>query len=249
MHLEYLYIQKNVCYLSEKKIEKETAYIAVRAKENRILTDNEVAQLPFLKTKEWPTRTKSCSRFISYLTTKNNNLNILDLGCGNGWFSNQLASVSPNHFVIGLDVNSLELEQATRVFKKKNLQFVYGDIFKIPHSFLEKFDIIVLNGVIQYFSDFDIVISTLQSFLKPNGEIHIIDSPFYEKEEIQNAKKRTRDYYTNLGFPEMANHYFHHTYPKISTYKILYKPKKSIYNLIFNRNDSPFLWIAIFKND
>ena len=190
MHLEYLYTQKNVCYLSEKKIEKETTYLAVREKEERILTDSEVAQLPFLKTKEWPIRKKSCSRFISYLNTKEKPLNILDLGCGNGWFSNQLASVSPNHFVIGLDLNSIELEQATRVFKKKNLQFVYGDIFKTKPLLLEKFDIIILNGVIQYFPDFDIVMTTLQSFLKPKGEIHILDSPFYEKEAIQGAKKK-----------------------------------------------------------
>lgn len=249
MYLEYLYVQKNVGYLSEKKIEKEATYIAVREREDRILTDNEVAQLPFLKTKEWPIRKKSCSRFISYLTTQKKHLNILDLGCGNGWFSNQIAALSPNYFILGLDVNCFELEQAARVFQKENLQFAYGDIFEIQPFLLEKFDIIVLNGVIQYFPNFDIVITTLQSFLKPKGEIHIIDSPFYEKEEIQEAKIRTQDYYTSLGFPEMSNNYFHHNYEEITTYKTMYKPQKSIFNRIFNKHNSPFLWVVIYKND
>lgn len=249
MDFEFLYIEKNIKYLSEKKEQNSALYLAVREKEKRILTDEEVIKLPNLSCKEWPIRKKSSERFLNYLTSKNDSLNILDIGCGNGWFSNQMALVSSKNLIIGLDINSYELEQATRVFKEKNLEFVYGDIFEIQDSFQEKFDIITLNGVIQYFPDFSALLTTLLSLLKSKGEVHIIDSPFYKKVEILKAKKRTKDYYSSLGFPEMANSYFHHHYKNIDVFKTLYKPKKSIINKILNIKDSPFLWVAFFKKN
>lgn len=247
MDLKFLKTHNNVNYLTEEKPEVSKTYLLVREKENRILEDSEIIKLPNVNFNEWPIRKKSAHRFLKYLKTKGNSLNILDLGCGNGWFSNQIASVSENNSVIGLDINSHELEQAARVFKRENLKFVYADIFQLQNEFKSTFDIITLNGVIQYFPDFNLLIKTLDTFLKSEGEIHIIDSPFYAENEIENAQKRTEVYYNNLGFPEMANSYYHHSKKHIEDFKILYKPKKSILKRFYTK-DSPFYWLFFKKS-
>ena len=197
-----------IYYLTEKQLDFSEAYVKLREKENRILTNNEVALLPYLKRYEWPLREKSTERFIRYISSKTKkSLQVLEIGCGNGWFSNKIASFAKKNKIVGLDINIQELKQASHVFQKENLYFAYGNIFKIEETFKEQFDIIVLNGTTQYFPDFKLLLTTLLTFLKSEGEIHIIDSPFYTASEIKNAKERTINYYTNLGFPKMSENY------------------------------------------
>ena len=241
---------KGVFILSEVDTKFSEEYLALRKKENRILTDEEVKLLPIVSNdninySEWKIRSKTANRFIEYFQNKNQRLNILDIGCGNGWFTNKMSEL--NYNIVGIDVNLQELEQASRVFKNKNLKFVYCDIFQNNYLFKKRFDIITLNASVQYFSDFELLTSTLKSFLKPKGEIHILDSPFYESAEVDNAKQRTIDYYTKVGFPKMAKFYFHHTYNKIKDFTVLYQPAKSVLKKILSKKDSPFMWLKLLK--
>jgi ubiquinone/menaquinone biosynthesis C-methylase UbiE len=247
MGFETLKQKDNIYYITEEKTFFSDVYIAVRKKENRILSDDRVKLLPYLKRNEWPLRIQSTERFINYIAKKDKAIQILDIGCGNGWFSNKIAGVSKKNSIVGLDVNSVELKQATRVFSRENLKFVYGNIFNIKSFFKEQFDIIILNGAVQYFPDFNILLTTLLSFLKYDGEIHIMDSPFYTKENIEDAKTRTVSYYTKLGFPEMASNYFHHTITDIQKFEVLYKYKKNIIDKVLGRKDSPFSWYCYTK--
>ncbi len=251
MDFEYIYEKNGLKYLTEEQTIFSDVYLAIREKENRILSDIEVLKLPLTSSKnnnslEWKLRQKSANRFITYLKNKSEGLLILDIGCGNGWFSNLISDFSIKNQIIGLDINKEELEQATRVFNKENLQFVYGDIFDLKNIFFNKFDIICLNASIQYFSDFNKLITLLKQFLKINGEIHIIDSPFYEEKEIKKAKLRTELYYTNLGFLEMKKNYFHHKKTDIKDFIILYKPKGYIIRKI-SKKDTPFMWLKYSK--
>jgi len=205
-------LRDDVYILTEINNEFESIYLNVRAKEKRIYTDNELINLPFPSNnnphkKEWNIRAKSYNRFKEYLRQKKDNLSILDLGCGNGWFSGQL-SKSLNHNFYCVDVNLAELKQGRRVFNSEQIKFIYADIFTsdIPKAF---FDVVIINAAAQYFTDFKKLINHIFTLSKTNGEIHIIDSPFYLETEVNDAKKRTEKYYQSLGFPEMANNYFH----------------------------------------
>ena len=252
MDLDFLYIDNNVGYLTKNERDFSNLYTSVRTKEHRILTDQEVLQLPKTQRSnanahEWKLRVKSTQRFTTYLQHKKTPLTILDIGCGNGWFTNKMASVNDKNTAIGVDINTPELAQAARLFNSKNLQFVYADIFK-TESFNAQFNLITLNACVQYFPNFEELLSRVTSFLKPQGEVHIIDSPFYKNHDIHDARKRTETYYTDLGFPDMANNYFHHSKSYLKDFEVLYNPKKTVLSQLLNIKDSPFCWYRLVIN-
>ncbi len=222
----------------------ETNYIKVRDLEDRVYSDPEVASLPYLRKPsiEWKLREKSTNRFYQYLAKNHSKSSLLEIGCGNGWFTNLCSKQVQT--ACGVDLNNTELEQAARVFQRKNLNFYYWDTFT-ESPFTNNFDIIVLNGVIQYFPDFELILSRLRDLLKPHGEIHIIDSPFYRSQDILSAQKRTKDNYTTIGVPEMSEFYFHHNVNSIKDFKVLYKPSR-IRRLLTGK-DSPFGWYKYDK--
>lgn len=242
-------------YLFEKeKNQFEAKYLALRRKEKRLYSDDEVKLLPFASSlnphkKEWEYRSQSFIRFKEYLKSFNRELEILDLGCGNGWFAGELSKEFSHNFYC-VDINLYELKQGARVFKKDKIKFIYGSILQMKLG-KNSFDLIVLNSSAQYFSDFNSLIQELLYVLKPDGEIHIIDSPFYEDDKLLNAKQRTEAYYKAIGLPEMKDYYFHHSYKDLMNFNIdfLYNPQKlknKILSIAF-KNDSPFPWIRIKK--
>jgi ubiquinone/menaquinone biosynthesis C-methylase UbiE len=232
----------------------ENTYLKVREKENRIYSDNELRLLPLASgsnphKKEWDLRAKSFLRFKEYLKTKKRNLNILDLGCGNGWFCVQL-SKSFNYNFYCVDVNLVELKQGRKAFNSEQIKFLYADIFnsEIPQA---SFDIITVNAAVQYFPNLKKLIERLLALISERGEIHIIDSPFYKPEEVDAAKKRTFEYYASLNFTEMTNNYFHHSREILSAfnYEILYDSNSILNKVkkILMMKDSPFPWIKITR--
>lgn len=225
----------------------EAAYLAVREKEQRIYSDEIVAQLPTLSPthryyNEWAKRKKSHNKLVEYIGKKGAGLSILEVGCGNGWLSNSIATLA-NAKVLGIDLNKTEVEQAERVFKKnKNAIFLYSDIYSLKNR-NQKFDLIIFAASIQYFHSLTEVFDAAKELLNPLGEIHVLDSPFYTQNELQEAANRTKEYYLNLGFPEMASHYYQHTFSEIKNlgFKPLYSPK-SLFT-IFDRDRNPFYWL------
>jgi ubiquinone/menaquinone biosynthesis C-methylase UbiE len=232
--------------LAEKSF--ENIYISSRQKENRIYSDEQVAQLPFIEPShihydEWQVRIRSYARLIRYLEKKTRPLMILEVGCGNGWLSAKLANLSDST-VTGIDVNKTEISQARRVFRgKSNISFAVADLMNV--EFDVKFDIILFAASMQYFSSFDNIIREALSLLKENGEIHIMDSHFYRAKDLERARERSRSYYQSIGFDAMAEFYFHHSFDSLKNYRhsLLFNPL-SIKNRLFAKQD-PFPWICI----
>ena len=254
---EGIEIQEGVALGSAVRSNFSKAYLQVRELEQRVYTDEVVTQLPYLSKEhaqhqEWNRRQKSTQRFLDYLsvlpfdklrkTTKNTSL--LEIGCGNGWFTARCAAHVNQ--AIGVDVNLQELKQAARLFLKPNLQFLYWDVFSAS-PFTQKFDIILLNASVQYFPDFKKLKSRLLELSTPNGEIHIIDSPFYQPHEIEEAQKRTKAYYQKMGVEEMANNYHHHDINELVGFESLYVPETSPLKKLFKGKDMPFGWYRLIN--
>ena len=254
LELNREFSKDGVNVLSEINNEFGNIYLKVRKKEKRIYSDEELRRLPFPSDSnphkmEWDLRVKSFLRFNKYLETRKEKLNILDLGCGNGWLCGQL-SKSYNHNYYCIDINFTELVQGQNNFGSEQVKFIYADIFSsnIPPGIA---DIIILNAAVQYFPDLIKLLDRLIYLLSANGEVHIIDSPFYNEIEVNSAEKRTLDYYNSNGFPQMVNYYSHHSLSALSgfNFKMLYNPISfsSRIKRLFSIKDSPFPWIKITR--
>jgi SAM-dependent methyltransferase len=254
-YLTEIKVKGKVTYLS-KPVENgfEEAYLRIRDKEHRLLDDTTVAMLPRIPAahplhREWKARAASFERLRKYLYKVKQHVELLDVGCGNGWAAAALAATVDLN-VSALDVNVAELEQAARIFRKPNLQFYYGDVFE--DIFPEKsFDYIVLNASAQYFPDLRGLIERLFYFLKDIGEIHIIDTPLYADDEVEAARKRTLEYYTSMGCPELSGHYFHHTFSIIKGFRFEVLSGggllKKLISLLQASVPVNFTWVRIMK--
>ncbi len=253
-YINSLYNSEGVLYEGDVPASSPTekTYLNVRMAEERLYADHEVLALPDLirhrHSDEWKMRAKSAARIKCYFQEKNSG-NVLDLGCGNGWLTNVLAE-NANLEVVGIDLNRVELQQASRLFIKPNLKFVYGDILtlSLPWS---GFDYITVSAAIQYFKNFKSLIDRLMILLKDKGELHIFDSPFYKTETVKEARLRSQVYYRNLGYGHMANHYHHHSYEVLENWNHEYlyvHQKQGFVKKIFGKKDMPFPWIKITKH-
>jgi SAM-dependent methyltransferase len=231
-------------------------YLRVREKEGRVYTDDIVRDLPIVPdghplADEWKARSASASRLRRYLARFSRRLTVLDIGCGNGWLANLLSN--SGHRVVGLDQNIYELKQAARVFSKNtDVLFMEADIFSVPFE-RESFDIVILASSIQYFNDLHMLFRTLCKYLRRSGEIHVLDSPLYRDQDVESAMARSREYYAALGFPDMANRYFHHRLSDVDVFRprILYQPDHKVLKIkhFLKRVDSPFPWLSIQKQN
>lgn len=220
--------------------DKEALYIAVRDAEQRVVSDELLRMLPYTPPdyalhNEWKIRAESTERFINFVADKK--LNILDLGCGNGWMTNRLYKAG--HQLTGVDLNLVELAQAEQVFGSNDrLHWVYADVLKddIPNA---PFDLIVLGASCQYFESISILTERLKSMLTPKGTIHLLDSFFYTAQDVHAAKERTRDYYATLGQSEMSNYYHHHLVADLKAQG--YKKK---YPSLFRFGKKPEWWMV-----
>ncbi|MEM9820033.1 MAG: class I SAM-dependent methyltransferase [Bacteroidota bacterium] len=243
--------QEKLFFLTPEKDQFEKAYLEVREKEGRIYPDEWVTQLPQLppnhpQHQEWKLRQWNTDRLLQYFQQFKPR-KVLDLGCGNGWLTHQLAAQDAVE-VLGLDVNKLELQQASRLFASEHCHFAYGDIF-VDVFPAQYFDAIVLDSCVQYFPDFDQLVNRLLALLQPRGRIHILDSPFYKTQGIAAARQRTNQYYQNTSSGAMVHHYFHHTWEDLQpyTYRLQYQPNalRARLRRKFMGQGSPFPWIVI----
>jgi ubiquinone/menaquinone biosynthesis C-methylase UbiE len=193
---------------------------------------------------EWEIRKRSAKKLLDYIRQGGNEPDILEIGCGSGWLSAQLATATKGK-VTGIDVNGVELEQAKRVFNTlSNLDFIQcalnGEQLQDKN-----FDIIIFTASIQYFSSLKKIITEALTCLTLQGEIHITDSHFYRQNEIAAAKERTAAYFTSAGCEGMTEFYFHHNIEDLDkfNYHFLYDPT-SFFNR-FNKNKNPFYHVVI----
>ena len=232
----------------------ERDYLEVRDLEGRLPADDLVRDLPVTPAghrlaAEWRVRAWTLSRLRAYLEGRPELAVILDVGCGNGWMSARLAEV-PGRLVYGLDVNRPELEQGARVFGRcPRLAFLFADVTAggIPSASV---DVVLLAGAIQYFPDIGGLVPGLLRLLRPGGELHILDSPFYAGAEADRARERSERYYHRLGCPAMAARYHHHRFEDLAPFAplCLHDPTAILSRVrrrLLHTSESPFPWFRI----
>jgi trans-aconitate methyltransferase len=246
--------------LSKKEFEEQ--YLAAREKEGRLYGMDQVRRLPNVRRsdpyyEEWKLRRKSAARFVKYLCLESRCTRILEVGCGNGWFANYIlqnyflahppSAPLPSFQLLGQDINAFELKLAEEAFPDKRLKWTNENIFSITGEF----DLIVFNASFHYFSEITALLAHLDEQLAAHGDIHILDSPFYETmEELKAARQRTEKYFSGLGYPRLASIYTPHLYSELEElgFGTFYRPKKrNLFQKLFRIRSSPFPWLVYQK--
>lgn len=112
-----------------------------------------------LHQKEWG------KSLISKITLQGNET-ILDLGCGDGHLTEQLAILVPNGKVLGIDA-SMGMIQTAQEISRDNLTFVHMDINDLHFS--NEFDIIFSNAALHWVKDHRRLLQNSYAALKPDG--------------------------------------------------------------------------------
>jgi len=96
------------------------------------------------------------------------NLKVIDLGCGPGNLTRELANKLPNSHVTGLDMSPQMLEKAAS-FTTPNLVFEQGD----QSTLTGEWDLIFSNAALQWSENHTELIPYLFDKLKPGGQIAV----------------------------------------------------------------------------
>ena len=93
---------------------------------------------------------------------------ILDLGCGDGSLSEQLANCVPAGEVVGIDASQGMIETASRI-ERENLEFAQMDIDDLDWD--GAFDLIFSNAALHWVTDHAKLLNNCYRALKPGGAI------------------------------------------------------------------------------
>lgn len=113
---------------------------------------------------------KDFSQFIDY---KEKNFNILDVGCGAGISTNEIAQKFPNSKIVGIDINEYSIDVARTYFP--SIQFDVGSVLNLPYD-NNSFDIVVSYAMLEHIPDVKRALFELNRVLNKDGFL-IISTP------------------------------------------------------------------------
>ncbi|GEM_PF-2211826 len=130
--------------------------------------------------------------------------NILDVACGDGEGAHLLAFALPAAEVVGFDIDSTLIQQATAKFQKPNLRYRHGDARRASFSGGE-FDYIVSFHTVEHFSAADqkLFLQELKRILAAGGEL-CMATPDRDVWTIQGIAGAQPDHIRELSQKEFA---------------------------------------------
>jgi 2-polyprenyl-3-methyl-5-hydroxy-6-metoxy-1,4-benzoquinol methylase len=107
------------------------------------------------------------------------NIDVLEIGCGIGIMANMIASKISGS-VLGVDLCVPFIETAKKTFVRSNLSFEVMDFNSPEHFGQRRFDYIVGNGILHHlYHNLDNALANIKHLLKPNGRIVFLEPNIY----------------------------------------------------------------------
>ena len=130
---------------------------------------------------------------------------ILDLGCGDGGITAELAELVPDGLVVGIDASRSMIDSAEKTHKAQNLRFDLMDINKI--DFENEFDVVFSNATLHWIKNHNKLLSNVCNALKAGGIVRFNFagdgncSTFYKVVCETMAEKKYAGYFNNFDWP------------------------------------------------
>lgn len=121
-----------------------------------------------LRSHSWRTAVNSAGYLLDSLLP---HMRILDVGCGPGTITADLATLVPDGFVTGLDFSSDVLDEARAMAAErniKNISFDVGDILNLDYPD-DTFDVVHAHQVIQHVPDHVGALQEMRRVCRPGG--------------------------------------------------------------------------------
>lgn len=140
--------------------------------------------ISLIKEENRPSGGKKTIREIAINSFINENSNVLEIGCTNGFSSIEINKITKCN-VTGIDINKNSISNAIEKIKLNGLdgnkiKFEYGNAENLSKFKDNTFDLIICGNAISFISDKSKAINELIRVLKPNGFISIV--PLWYKE-------------------------------------------------------------------
>jgi len=133
---------------------------------------------------------------------KGKNINsILDIGCGDGIFTNMLKNKENYKEVVGVDYNK-NIESLNKVYK--NIKFIRTDLYKLNLS--KKFDAVACLDVLEHFENVNAVLDKIDLVIKDKGYL-VVSGPT-ESFLYKLGRLITKGVFSQETGPGAGKHYY-----------------------------------------
>lgn len=99
---------------------------------------------------------------------------ILDIGCGVGQLSFELAKRWSDATVVGIDTSPAMVKKAQSQYALKNIEYQLTSLEELKH--IDPFDIIVSTNAFPYFPDKKRALLTMETLCKENGRVLLLQA-------------------------------------------------------------------------
>ena len=100
------------------------------------------------------------------------NEHVLDVGCGDGKITAEIARAVPQGLVVGVDASGEMISHARQTFpplKNPNLEFHIGDARRL--ALRQQFDAVFSNAALHWVDDHEAILRGVSAVLKPGGRL------------------------------------------------------------------------------
>jgi trans-aconitate 2-methyltransferase len=118
---------------------------------------------------------------------------ILDVGCGNGTVTAEIAARVPQGRVLGVDASEQMIRFANLHFggeSERNLHFEVADARKLP--FQEEFDLVVSFNALHWIPEQDEVLRSIRTAMRISGRAHLRLVPAGKRRSLEDVIEETR---------------------------------------------------------
>lgn len=133
---------------------------------------------------------------------------LIDIGCGDGKISAQIAQALPSGRVFGIDLSADMIQLARETFnarKHPNLRFLQMDATRIQQA--RAFDVAFSTAALHWVADHQAVLNGVRACLKPGGRLLFQmggrgnAEAVYEALQLVMAEEAWRPYFEDFGYP------------------------------------------------